>query len=72
MQGHTPYPSAPCKFMANTKKVSSSDLLKIIHLAYEGDPEGLASDLACYVAGEHSLLFWAEEVLDMAEEEIAA
>ena len=70
MNKGTPLTIRTFKIMANTKKVSSSDLLKIIHVFYEQDPEGLLSDLAIYAANEESLLKWAKDCLESAEEEM--
>ena len=50
------------------KEVATWSLLRIVRDYYEGDPEGLASDLSIVVEGEQSLKEWAIELLEGAEE----
>ena len=54
------------------KTLSSSAMLSVICEAYEGDPEGLGSDLMIYAEQGYSLLQIVEELLDAVEEDTAA
>ena len=54
------------------KTLSSSAMLSIICEAYQGDPEGLGSDLMIYAEQGYSLLQIVEELLDAVEEDTAA
>ena len=52
--------------------MSSNSLLLVLCEAYEGDPEGLGSDLMIYAEQGYSLLQIVEELLDTVEEDVAA
>ncbi len=58
--------------MKVSPKFSSNSLLLIICEAYEGDPEGLGSDIKIYAEQGYSLLQIVEELIDNSEEDVAA